>query len=338
MVLEKMIKFVLFGTLSIVLGNSKSIPSQKESSNCDPNMPYLSVGDFNLTERNHNLKIEKHENILVYVSTDLELCPHCCKAEGMLRELEERVFRNSTHHSGLGSKDIKIARYAFPRTFFPKPKEDEPSDIVVPDSDYGHNPSSGDTWFSEKYQVNNLPAFILLRKGQPFYFSNANDLNRLVSHMSRIVQPVQDLETIRMVDQFLEETIEDMTGRKIVRVKALLLMEKSEREDYEEAVKGFYHASEVMHWREDVVFAEVSDKNLLNEIFKKYSTKLFNPDYGLSSIVVWRNYNRFEYHNFKEGVTAKLDLEKVGGRGKEALGRWLAQNSIGLVEEMNSLN
>lgn len=60
-----------------------------------------------------------------------------------------------------------------------------------------------------------------------------------------------------MVEQFLEETISDMTGRRIVRVKCLLFMEKSEREDYEEAVKGFYHASEMMYWREDVVFAEV---------------------------------------------------------------------------------
>lgn len=122
----------------------------------------------------------------------------------------------------------------------------------------------------------------------------------------------------------MEETIEDMTGRRIVRVKSLLLMDESEREDYEEAVKGFYHASEVMYWREDVVFGEVTDKNLLKEMFKKYSTKLFSPDFGLNSIVVWRNYNRFEYHNSREGVTAKLDLDKVGGRGKEALGKWLA--------------
>lgn len=63
---------------------------------------------------------------------------------------------------------------------------------------------------------------------------------------------------------------------------------------------------------------------MLKEIYKKYSTKLFNPDFGLSSIVVWRNYNRFEYHSDKDGVTAKLDLDKVGGRGKEALGKWLA--------------
>ena len=54
---------------------------------CDPNLPYLGIGDFNLTERNHDLKLSKHENILIYVSADLSLCPQCCRAESILKEI-----------------------------------------------------------------------------------------------------------------------------------------------------------------------------------------------------------------------------------------------------------
>ena len=75
---------------------------------------------------------------------------------------------------------------------------------------------------------------------------------------------------MRMVDQFLEEVVEDMSGRKIVRVKILLLIADSEREDFDEAVNGFYKASEVMYWREDVVFGEVRSHKLLKEIYNKY--------------------------------------------------------------------
>ena len=141
-----------------------------------------------------------------------------------------------------------------------------------------------------------------------------------------------------MVDQFLEEIVEDMSGRKIVRVKILLLMDTNEREDFEGAVEGFYKASELMYWREDVVFGEVKSIKLLKEIYYKYGNSFFPGDYDLNSIIVWRNYNRFEYKSHKEGVVIKMDMEKMGGKGKDSFGRWIAENSIALVEEMNSLN
>jgi len=72
------------------------------------------------------------------------------------------VFKNSTHHSNLGDKDIHIARYAFPKTFSLQKKDQEDDSH---DSEYGHNPSSGETWFSEKYEIRNIPTFILLKKG-----------------------------------------------------------------------------------------------------------------------------------------------------------------------------
>lgn len=141
-----------------------------------------------------------------------------------------------------------------------------------------------------------------------------------------------------MVDQFLEEVVEDISGRKIVRVKILLLIADSEREDFEGAVNGFYKASEVMYWREDVVFGEVKSLAVLKQVYQKYSTRFFPGDFDLNSIVVWRNYNRFEYHSDKEGVAIKMDLDKMGGKGKDSFGRWIAENSIATVEEMNSLN
>lgn len=88
MPLEGAIKIFLIGALGFFLRYSKSVLSARDSTHCDPSMPYLSVGSFNLTERNHDLKVEKHDLILIYVSADLELCPHCCKAESMLRELD----------------------------------------------------------------------------------------------------------------------------------------------------------------------------------------------------------------------------------------------------------
>ena len=239
---------------------------------------------------------------------------------------------NDTHHTGLSKFDIKIARYSLPSNYRGTYKEDEEA------KQYGSDPSSGQTWFSEKYQLKNVPTFILIKKAKPFYFSNANDINRLISHTSRIIQPVQALESLRMVDEFLEEIVEDMSGRKIVRVKVVLLIAKGERDDFDEAIKGFYRAAEIMHWREDVVFGEVYSASVIKDVYNKYHTKLFAGSHDLNSIVVWRNYNRFEYKSDREGLVVKMDLEKLGGQGKDSFGRWIAENSVGLVEEMNSLN
>jgi hypothetical protein len=70
--------------------------------------------------------------------------------------------------------DVKVARYNLPATWRPKLEDNEADE-------YGVDPTAGQTWFTDKYEnIKNVPTFILIKNSKPFYFTNGNDLNRVI--------------------------------------------------------------------------------------------------------------------------------------------------------------
>lgn len=174
-----------------------------------------------------------------------------------------------------------------------------------------------------------LPFWLQIHKGKAFYFPNPKDLNRVVGNINRNIEPINNLTSLRLVKEFLSGTVEDISGRKLVRVKALAMF--SDLDDFEETYKGFKEAANIMSWREDVVFGVVRDRKLIKQVYDEYGSVFFPERYDLNAVVLHRIKNRFDDKN----STFLYSLDE-GNRQK--IGFWIAEKSIGVLEEMNELN
>lgn len=176
-----------------------------------------------------------------------------------------------------------------------------------------------------------LPFWFQIHKGREFYFPNPKDLNRMIENIKRNIDPYQELTSLRLVNEFLNSTVKDLSGRKLVRVKALIML--TDLEDFEEVYNDFIEASKVMSWREDVVFGVVRDKKIIKEVYENYGSEFFPEKYDLNTVAVHRIRNRFDDKN----ETFLYSLDSEGGK-MQKVGHWIAEKSIGVMEEMNELN
>lgn len=224
-------------------------------------------------------------------------CPDCCLYEQTVAQFHKEIIQAA--NSSLYKYDIKLARANF-----------EP-----------------DNWLDDKFKIDMLPFWIQIHKGKAHYFPNPKDLNRMIENIKRTIDPYQELTSLRLVKEFLGQTLDDVTGRRLVRVKAISMV--SEPEDFEELFEDFKKAARVMSWREDVVFGTVEDSRVIKMIYEEYRSKFFPEKFDLNCIAVFKNKNRFE-------ETDEIFLYDMNGGRK--LGPWIAEKSLGVLEEMNEIN
>ena len=242
--------------------------------------------------------ISENEYLLVQV-TSTKMCPDCCKYEKVLDEFNTKVLKST--NSSLFKHNIKLAR-----------------------ADYQEG-----GWFADDYDVPMLPYLLFIIKGKTLYFKDPKDLNRVAINLERHIEPIVELHSMRMVQDFLKGTVKDISGRVLVRSKALCLI--SDKDDFEEILEEYHKTALLMSWREDMAFGLVSRVKIIKEIRKEYGTKFFPDSFDLNAVAIYRNKNRFE--DADQVVLLDMTSNKV-----KSVGRWIAENSLGAVEELNSLN
>ena len=89
--------FLLFLTILTVYSeqeeNPFQIPSYLLVPNCKPEYPYLSGGDFHITDDNYTTIIRSTKLLLVFASS--AYCYSCCKQEEFYYTLNHKYLKNS---------------------------------------------------------------------------------------------------------------------------------------------------------------------------------------------------------------------------------------------------
>jgi len=258
----------------------------------------MSIGDKNLTQRNIDRVFSSNRYVLVQVTSSID-CNICCEYEDTVKSFYDKALKSPD--SPLYEHNIILARF----------------DMVNAD------------WFRDRFNVHKLPDWFFINNGKLTNFINSADLTRNIEVMRRSIHPIEELHSMRMIREFLDGTKVDISNRKLIRAKALALL--SEPEEFEELILQFKEGASTMSWREDVVFGICTNPKIIREAYKEYGRRIFPDEFDLNTFVLHHIKNRFDDHN----STDILDISKIGSQG---VGMWMAQKSIQLVDEMNSLN
>src|SRR3990167_3124874 len=287
------LRLFVISLLGVISKNAQaSVPP-----NCDPEYPFLSAGDFNLTKDNFQPMMKKHEFVLVSISSSQD-CEYCCPYEKTIHQIRERNFQNKT--SLFWEYKIKVARVDLAK----------------------------EGWFSTLHpNFRVLPSWVVYVRGEPFYIQNYHIISRLLNGVARVVEPYEFIKSLAGFERFMEHMKTDITGRHIVRNKVVALF--SEPDDYEEEVDNFKRTALKSYWREETMFALITSKEVVNEIYRKYGPKYLPNQYDKNSIFFLKLRNRFA----KKEDLKLVDFSKIGD-----LPAWLAKSSISPLEEMTSLN
>jgi Thioredoxin-like domain len=287
------LQVVVLALLGVISKNAQS----SQPPNCDPEHPFMAAGDFNLTQANFEQMLKKHQFVLISATSSKD-CEFCCTYEKTISQIRERNFLNES--SLFFEYKIKVGRIDMAK----------------------------ETWFSNLHpNFRVLPSWIIYVRGEPFYIQNYHIIPRLLNGVARVVEPYEFIQSIAGFERFMNHTRTDITGRHIVRNKIVGLF--SEPDDYEEEIDNFKRTSLQSYWREDSLFALVTSKQVVNEIYRKYGPRYLPNQYDKNSVFFLKLKNRFAN---KEELKL-VDFSKIGD-----LPSWLAKSSVSPMEEMSSLN
>lgn len=277
--------------LAYVTGLEQNLPN-----NCHEDLPFKSIGDFNITRDNFNKLIKRERYLLIQLTSPY--CENCCPYEAVIKDLRDNHFKNST--SGLYKKNVLIGR------------------IDV----------SEEKWFTELHPtLKELPGWIMYIRGEPFYLQQTAFINRLLNTVRQLVEPYQEIVSLRQFEDLLAYTKKDISGRHMIRNKVLGLFADSD--DYDGIVDNFKDTALRTYWREDTLYGLCTKPAVVKEIFGKFGTKYVPNQYDKNTIFLLKGKNRFAHSDLLKhyDIAKPIDLSK-----------WLARSSISPLEEMTSLN
>lgn len=238
---------------------------------CLEELPNLSVGDYNLTQKNYE-SFKKGKKLFVVGVSDKN-CLQCCNSEYLLNEMQQ-VFANMTYtHKG---KRIQVARADVASKAAFLDKESLRTDI---------NPS----------------IFVYLNGYYYMYEGNKTSLTEFLHFMNKIIYPVLELESEDDLLKFLELKNEPRELTKFFskqksplgsiyttkKAKTRVVAFISDKDDYKQELKYLQHAARYSVKREELRIGVVYD----NKIIKKYKNKYGNlwfPGGSLTSLILKR--------------------------------------------------
>lgn len=252
---------------------------QHKPNNCHPDLPFMSVGDFNITKDNFEKLIKREQYLLIQLTSPY--CENCCPYEAVIKDMRDMHLRNSS--SGLFNKFVKIGR------------------IDV----------SEEKWFAEMHPtLKELPNWIMYIRGEAFYLQQTNFINRLLNTLRRLVEPFIEITNLKQFEELLVYSKKDISGRHMVRNKVFGLF--ADKDDYEEIVDNLKETALRTYWREDTVYGICTKPAVVKEIFVKYGTKYVPNQYDKNTIFLLKEKNRFAHSDLLKhyDIMKPIDISK----------------------------
>lgn len=260
--------------LFLIVLLTSTIKSRKKL-RCLPGHPFLSAGDFNITEENFEDKLASHKNLLIQI-TSYE-CEPCCVYEEQIDKYANHVLRNQT--SMIGKFDVKLGR------------------VEITTS----------PWFLEKYQIPYLPYWIFFKKGKKYQLTQPKNEYLNTINIEKILNPFKIIDSFEMFEELLKFKEVDYFGRVLFRTKVLAMFDSPD--SYDEILNDVFKAADDLTWRLDLNFIIVTEIQTLRKINEKYGKKFFEDDFDKNSLIIYSHKNRFEEND--RIVRADLDSGKI---------------------------
>lgn len=280
-----------------------------DSKGCNPDLPTLSVGDFNVSDSEGLTGFKNKYNLFILSVSD-SFCEECCKSEIMLKSIQDHIKYGRV---GYRNEQIPIVRL-----------------------DYSEHHES---LVKEGLNMNRVPKTFLYFKDR-FYPFEEVDMDSLLLHfMNRVLYPVVILKTSEDVKRFIdhEEWQEDTPFykngyielgeqvysyfSKVTRVIALI----SDKTEYKEEISMISDDARELTKREDLRIAKVTNPKLVAEFKKKYGRKWFGDTSSNSIVAIVKN---------KDDKNAKTFVYDLSVDTK-LIEKWINEVSLQPVEELS---
>jgi len=294
---------LLLALLSVAFCDTTELSSEEKAKlkpqvahveSCKEEYPYLSVGDFNLTNDNFTSVTSSAKALLVIVTA--ADCDYCCKFEEVFQEIKDQVLSNKTLLHGA---DVKMARVSLENV--PKIKD----------------------------RIKKLPELIFFTKDDAYTFEHGYEVSSIGRIMAKIIQPIKTLKSQEEFQEFFDTPITfEKGGEEVTALKVIGLYSK--RDELDDELKEFKKAAVKHSIYRDLQFALVTKQNIIENIYQEKGSFWFPPYMRSTVLLIDRRGN---IHKIDPTLNHDQLGDKIHLKGK-ALVEQLTQQTQELFRRM----
>ena len=236
-------------------------------------------GDYNITRDSYDSLLRKEEYLLVSVTSDLD-CPTCCGYESSIGDIWMNHFVNP--RSPLSQHGIKLARVNI----------------------------GEEGWFRDLHpNFKELPSWVMYVRRQAFYIPNFNIRQKLVSSVTRLVSPIENISSLGSFERFMNYSVLDVTDRQQLRNKIVGLF--PDPEEYDEEIAHLKQGALDSYWRDDTIFGMVTNTQVAKRIWSKYFTEYRSGSQELPTVIFASNPTMFEENTIGQRKLILSDIADI---------------------------